>query len=139
MFTIEQIKEAHSRVKSGADFPNFIQDLIQLGVNGFETYSEDGHSTYFGHLEFTLESGPLHKSMKVSDQSDKTQFQQDLKANQDGKTDFITFCRDCAKSGIEKWVMDMSNMSCTYFDKAGDPVLAETIPIPREKSSTYYP
>lgn len=32
MFTIEQIKEAHSKVKSGADFPNYIQDLIILGV-----------------------------------------------------------------------------------------------------------
>ncbi len=34
MFTIEQIKEAHAKVKSGADFPNYIHDLIILGVKG---------------------------------------------------------------------------------------------------------
>ncbi len=27
MFTVEQIKTAHSKVKSGADFPAYIQDI----------------------------------------------------------------------------------------------------------------
>jgi hypothetical protein len=30
MFTIEQIDQAHSKVKSGADFPKYIQDLKNL-------------------------------------------------------------------------------------------------------------
>ncbi|MDR6968468.1 uncharacterized protein YbcV (DUF1398 family) [Flavobacterium arsenatis] len=38
MFTVEQIKQARSKVKSGADFPNYIQDLIELGVLSFETF-----------------------------------------------------------------------------------------------------
>lgn len=32
MFTVEQIKTAHSKVKSGADFPAYIQDIKKLGV-----------------------------------------------------------------------------------------------------------
>ena len=32
MFTIQQIKDAHSKVKSGADFPQYMQDIIALGV-----------------------------------------------------------------------------------------------------------
>jgi hypothetical protein len=32
MFTIEQIKQAHVKVKSGADFPAYIKYLKQLGV-----------------------------------------------------------------------------------------------------------
>ena len=32
MFTIQQIKEAHSKVKSGSDFPKYVQDIIALGV-----------------------------------------------------------------------------------------------------------
>ena len=32
MFTIEQIKNAHAKVKSGADFPTYVQNLIKLGV-----------------------------------------------------------------------------------------------------------
>lgn len=31
MFTIEQIKTAHSQVKSGADFPAYIQEIKKLG------------------------------------------------------------------------------------------------------------
>lgn len=33
MFTIQQIKDAHSKVKSGADFPAYIQDIKKLGVD----------------------------------------------------------------------------------------------------------
>ena len=36
MFTVEQIQEAHSKVKSGADFPKYIQDIKKLGVDAFE-------------------------------------------------------------------------------------------------------
>lgn len=32
MFTAEQLKAAHSQVKSGADFPAYIQDIRKLGV-----------------------------------------------------------------------------------------------------------
>ena len=32
MFTAEQIITAHSKVKSGADFPNYIKDIKALGV-----------------------------------------------------------------------------------------------------------
>jgi hypothetical protein len=32
MFAVEQIKTAHSKVKSGADFPAYIQDIKKLGV-----------------------------------------------------------------------------------------------------------
>jgi uncharacterized protein YbcV (DUF1398 family) len=42
MFTIEQIKIAHTKVRSGADFPNYIQDLINLGITSYETYVADG-------------------------------------------------------------------------------------------------
>jgi hypothetical protein len=31
MFTLEQIKQAHDKVQTGADFSNY-QDLINLGV-----------------------------------------------------------------------------------------------------------
>jgi hypothetical protein len=47
MFTIEQIKAAHSKVKSGTDFPAYVQELIALGVTGYETYVADGHTGLF--------------------------------------------------------------------------------------------
>jgi hypothetical protein len=33
MFTLEQIKK-HDKVQTGADFPIYIQELIDLGVEG---------------------------------------------------------------------------------------------------------
>jgi len=131
MFTIEQIQAAHSHVKSGADFPAYIQDLIRLGVTGYETYTRDGHTVYAGNDGLRIESDPIYNPLQVAAQSDKSRFQQYLKANQTGKTDFITFCNDSAASGIEKWVVDTVAMICTYFDKAGQKVLVEKIPTPK--------
>ena len=38
MFTAEQIKAAHSKVKSGADFPGYIKEIKALGVTHYEAY-----------------------------------------------------------------------------------------------------
>lgn len=44
MFTEAQIKHAHSKVQSGADFPAYIQEIISLGVISYDVYVADGHS-----------------------------------------------------------------------------------------------
>ena len=130
MFTISQIREAHSKVRSGADFPNYVQDLIKLGVERYETYVSDGRTLYQGSNGFRAESDPRYAVLNITHKSNKDLFRQDLKAHQQGKTDYPAFCRDCAKSGIEKWVVNMSAMTCTYYDKAGNEMLVETIPAP---------
>jgi uncharacterized protein YbcV (DUF1398 family) len=128
MFTIDQIKEAHSKVKSGADFPNFIQDLISLGVKSYETFVSDGHTIYYGENKFTEKSKPKYSELLISNACNKEEFIKDLKLHQRGKTDYPTFCSDCAKSGIEKWIVDINKMTCTYFDKANNEILIESIP-----------
>jgi uncharacterized protein YbcV (DUF1398 family) len=128
MFTIEQIKTAHSKVKSGADFPAYIQDLIALGVTGYDTYGADGHTDYAGSRGYKITSDSKYSRLDIAEHSDATQFKSDLSAHQQGHTDYPTFCSDCAKSGIEKWTVSMNDMICTYFDKAGNEVLAELIP-----------
>jgi len=40
----EQIKAAHSKVKSGADFPAYIQDIKKTGVTFYETSLTDDHT-----------------------------------------------------------------------------------------------
>jgi uncharacterized protein YbcV (DUF1398 family) len=128
MFTLEQIKAAHSKVKSGADFPAYIQELISLGVIGYETYVTDGHTDFYGNNDYKISSPRREASLKIADSSDAEQFIADLKAHQQGKTDYKTFCDDCAKSGIEKWKVSMKKMTCTYYDKDGEAVLKEAIP-----------
>ncbi|MDG4651671.1 DUF1398 family protein [Chryseobacterium arthrosphaerae] len=51
-----------------------------------------------------------------------------LKLHQQGSTDYMTFCNDCAVNGIEGWKMDLNAMTCTYFDKNGKEILVEQIP-----------
>ena len=128
MFTLEQIKAAHSKVKSGADFPNYVQDLIKLGVTFYETYVSDGHTDYLGTNDYKTSSAPKYSQLIIAEQSDVEQFRLDLKAHQQGKTDYATFCNDCAKSGVEKWTVRMDKMTCTYYDKAGNEMLVEAIP-----------
>lgn len=130
MFTIEQIKSAHSKVKSGADFPNYVQDLLKLEVTYYETYVADGHTDYFGKQDFKISSEEKYDKLIIADNSNLLQFQADIKAHQQGKTNYPTFCADCAKSGIEKWTVDMVKMTCSYYDKAGNEMLVEIIPQP---------
>lgn len=128
MFTLDKIKAAHSKVKSGADFPAYIRDLKLLGVAGYETFVNDGHTDYRGTDKYRISSPGRYAALTISSISNPEQFKSDLKAHQQGKTDYPTFCSDCARSGIEKWVVDLTEMTCTYLDSFGNEVLVERIP-----------
>ena len=128
MFTINQIKQAHAKVSSGADFPAYIQEIKLLGVMAFETWVEDSHTEYFGDNDFRTVSKPMYEPLRIAVTSEKDSFVSYLKTHQKGETDYFTFCSDCAKTGIEKWFVSLILMTCTYFDKAGDTILVEQIP-----------
>ena len=128
MFTVEQIKTTHSKVKSGADFPAYIQDIKKLGVTYYETFVSDGHTDYYGVNNFKTSSSAQYETLQVAAISNIEQFEIDIKAHQQGKTDYQTFCIDCAKAGLEKWAVCIKKMTCTYFDKAGNEMMVEKIP-----------
>jgi len=128
MFTIEQIKEAHAKVQSGADFPNYIQDLIILGVKGYDTFVKDGNVEYYGVNNYSVSSEEKYPEIKVEDIANKERFIEFLVAHQDGQTDYITFCQQAAQCGIAKWRVDIIEMTCTYLDKSGAEILIEKIP-----------
>ena len=128
MFTIQQIKEAHAKVKSGADFPKYIQEIIALGVTSFETFVFDNHTDYYGKDNYFTSSQGFSGTLPIANRSDVEQFKLDLKSHQQGHTDYMTFLKDCTKSGIEKWIVVMDKMTCSYYDKAGNEMVVETIP-----------
>ncbi|MEO8771990.1 MAG: DUF1398 family protein [Ferruginibacter sp.] len=128
MFTISQIKEAHSKVKSGSDFPNYIQDLIKLGLTKYDTYVSDGHGEYFGTDNYEIKSEAKYPMLIVAEESDTEKFKRYLKIHQQGQTDYMTFCNHSAECGIEKWTVNTVEMTCIYFDKQGTKILTETIP-----------
>lgn len=128
MFTIEEIEKAHGKVKSGADFPSYIQEIKQLGVVFYETFVSDGHTSYFDSTNNFQTTEEKYKELIISEIIDLEQFNKDLKSHQQGSADYQTFCNDCAKSGIEKWVVDLNKMTCTYFAKSGEAILTEQVP-----------
>lgn len=128
MFTVEQIKAAHSKVKSGADFPVYIQEIKGLGVTAFETWTVDSHTVYFGKDGYQVRSSSMYADLPVNDKADKEAFRHCLKIHQQGQTDYFTFCKDCAQTGVEKWFVHLEEMTCTYHDKKGNEMLVEQIP-----------
>ena len=128
MFTVEQIKAAHSKVKSGADFPAYIQEIKALGVTHYEAYVTDGHIDYHGANNYTAKPPAKYDPLVIAPTANSEQFKAALVAHQQGKTDFLTFIRMCATFGIERWAICMDKMNCTYYDKAGNEILVEEIP-----------
>lgn len=127
-FTVEQLKYAHSKVKSGADFPAYIQGIKKSGVTFYETFVTDGHTDYYGADNYKTTAPAKYDELIIAETSNIEQFKADLKEHQQGKTDYLTFIGMCAGSGIEKWAVCMDKMTCTYYDKAGNEILMEQIP-----------
>ena|SRR5436190_5108195 len=128
MFTLEQIRTAHSKVKSGADFPAYIRDLKNFGVAAYETFVSDGHSVFKSADGQKIISPPKYDVLQVQETSQANTFTQKLKEHQQGGSTYPEFCNDCAATGIEKWIVDLSAMTCSYFDKKGKKILVEQIP-----------
>ncbi|MEP6949247.1 MAG: DUF1398 family protein [Ginsengibacter sp.] len=129
MFTIDQFKETHSKVKSGADFPKYVQDLTSIGVVSYDTYVGDGHSVYFGKDNFEAQSEANYPAMKVAEENNKEEFHHYLKIHQQGQADYMAFCQHSAETGVEKWTVHMNEMTCTYYDKQENKMLVEKIPL----------
>jgi len=130
MFDLQEIKAAHAKVETGADFPNYIQDLIKLGVKKYNAYVNDGHTIFFGDGHHQIQSEPKYAALSVANISDKERFKHYLKNHQRGQTDYTAFCNQAAQTGVEKWTVDMSLMTCTYYDKLNNKMLEEQIPTP---------
>jgi uncharacterized protein YbcV (DUF1398 family) len=128
MFTLDQIKAAHSQVKSGADFPAYIRAIKSLGVTNYETYVTDGHTDYEGTDNYTVNSPGRFGPLTIATTADAATFKAGLLAHQQGKADFMQFIQLCAETGVEKWIVRLDQMTCTYYDTAGKEVLEERIP-----------
>jgi len=97
MFTIEQIKEAHNKVKSGADFSSYIQKIKKLGVTYYEVFVVDGHTNYYGVNNYKISAPAKYETLTIAKTANTKQFQSDLLAHQQGKTPARVFTRGSAK------------------------------------------
>lgn len=128
MFTLNQIKEAHSKVKSGKDFPGYIKEIKELGVVAYDQYVSDGRTKYFGAEDFGITSDTKYASLEIAKTGDVEKLKHALKIPQSGETDYPTFCKQSAEAGVEKWVVDIEKMLCIYYDESGNDMVIEVIP-----------
>ncbi|WP_199121089.1 DUF1398 domain-containing protein [Pedobacter sp. ASV28] len=127
MFTIEQIKQEENNVKSGADFPGFISSLAKLGIIRNDVYVINGLSVYFGEDGSVVESAPVYEELIIEEKSSAVALKDALKIHQAGETDYITFCRQAAAAGVEKWVTDLTEKTVVYFDTEGHELVKERL------------
>lgn len=129
MFTIENIQTAESKIKTGADFPQFIKEIKELGVKRNDVYVSSGLSIYFDDEDNALQVSPEgYPALSINDESSAGKLEHALKIHQQGETDYFTFCKQAADAGVEKWVTDLEEMSCTYLDAEGNELVKEIIP-----------
>lgn len=128
MFTVEQIHEASRKVKSGADFPQFVQDLKAIGVTHYDNFVADGRTRYYGATNFVLDGEPKYPSKKIHNDSSADKLKYAISIHQQGQTDYPTFCQQAAEAGVEKWITHTIEMTVTYLDKQGNKLTIEPIP-----------
>lgn len=129
-FTIHQIHEAFSKVKSGADFPRFVQELKSIGVTHYDNFVSNGETIYYGINNFKLVGEAKYPQLEIAKAGSPEKLKKALSIHQQGQTDYPTFCHQAAEAGVEKWVTHMIEMTVTYLDKRGNKMIIESIPNP---------
>jgi len=128
MFTLQQLETAHAKVKSGADFPRYIQEIKALGLLTYKFMVKDGSTVYHGAQGHQLIAAAIYEPLPISPVASLEALLHAISIHQQGQTDFLTFCGQVAEAGVEKWVIDTQRMLCSYVDIAGRLMVAEPIP-----------
>ncbi|UJR10913.1 hypothetical protein I4U23_015099 [Adineta vaga] len=128
MFTLKQIEEAHSNVKTGHDYPRYVQNLKKLGMTRYEHFLKSGITVYYGTNDYKIGSSPTHEPIDISPNASPTGLKEIISKHQQGQTDFPTFSLQAAENGTDRWIVNLEAMVCTYYDQQGNEMYAEPIP-----------
>ena len=127
-FTLEQMKAAHAKVKSGADFPHYIQEIKSLGLKRYTFDVVDGKVTYYGESGYQVAAQAVYAPKTINQVASPDELSHIITIHQQGKNDFLTFCQQAADAGVKQWVIDTDRMLCIYEDIVGNEMVAEPIP-----------
>ncbi|NLZ95846.1 MAG: DUF1398 family protein [Bacteroidales bacterium] len=130
MFTIEQIDYAFEKVKSGVDFPQFVQQLKEIGVTHYDTFVSDGLTRYYGINDFIVDGEPKYPKIEINNISSVEKLKHAISIHQQGQTDYPTFCQQVSNAGVVKWTTNMNEMTVTYLDKSGNKLMVASIQEP---------
>ena len=127
-FTVENIKAIYSRPRTGADFPALIRELKGAGVTSYDHMIETGANVFHGCNGEALTLEKMGPPCPVSARPDVESLKRIISEHQRGLSNYPTLCRLVGEVGVEKWVCDLSAMTCSYFDKSGQQMHVELIP-----------
>lgn len=127
-FTLDQVAAAHATVKTGADFPRYVQDLKALGVAYYDFFLVDGHSVYVDIDGLGEQTTAKYAPLAISPVSNEFALRDSINVHQAGQTDFMTFCQQAADAGVVYWRTDVVNLVCMYVDAVGHTFVSEPIP-----------
>ena len=128
MYTLEQIKQAYDKVQTESDFAIYIQELIHLGIKGYDTIVSDSRVVYYSDTDYEVSTDKKYEPLYITPTGNKERFIEYLVMHESGQTDYFTFCQQAAQCGIAKWRIDIIEMTCTYLTTAGDALIIEKIP-----------
>ena len=126
MFTLEQINDLHDRLGRAETLAAYLRGLRTIGVVCVDSYLADGHAEFFGGGHSVV-SPPAHHHLAVAETADREEFVRHLTLHEQGTTSYVAMSEGLARSGIEKWTMDTGTLTVTYYDKAGNEMLAQRV------------
>ena len=127
MFTIEQIEELHERLGNAETLADYVRSLSALGVTRYDSFVANGHSEYLGNDAHRVVSHAVHEEMTIAEHSDHDAFADHLRRHERGETNYLEMSRGLAESGSERWTVDTSAMTMTFYDRSGNALLVEQI------------
>jgi len=100
----------HRRSKGEIDFPQFLNELSQRGINEYEIDVATGQATYMGvHSEFKTDS---QINLVISEQFNRNKV---LEAIANISLPFLDFLKEIAEAGIVNYHVYIPEKKVTYF------------------------
>ena len=127
MFTLEQIDALHARLGQVETLADYVRALAALGVTRYDSLVCDGHSEYLGADGHRVVSPAVHDTLIVSERGDGNHLVDHLSRHERGETSYLEMSRALADDGIERWTVDTNAMTMTFYNRAGDALLVESI------------
>lgn len=127
MFTLEQIDDIHDRFGRQDTLVQYLRALHAIGVERSDSFITDGHSEYCGTGGETVVTPPAHEVLTIAGTSSRDGLAEALARHSQGKTSYLEMSEGLARSGVAKWSFDTGALTITYYDKAGNELLAEAV------------
>jgi len=126
-FSLESIHKAQN-LFTGPDFPKLVREYRKMGIVTNIYNIETGLIIYENKSGKQIKDSGIKVNFEIIQSAVYEQALLSLQRNQKGESDFLTFCEEIGRAGIYKWVVDLENMTCSYYDKKENIVISEKVP-----------